>query len=216
LHAQIFIDSLKGMAPDVVDAAMRRVEETFVPTAACPFPVPAHIRQHVANADTALHSLVAEEAWNAALAWTRNWYLGVDLGFDRRAPELEEKQRRGIIAAGGFEHVSTCSLEELKWAQKKFLENYAHQETVERDGALIGRGEAVKILTRLRSPGPVPMNRALPPAERNTDGPFAPSGKPDKSIYVPLTQAQEDSRRQILRQQAQQIIEKYSAKVAAL
>src|ERR1700680_3136553 len=75
LHAQVFIDSLKGMAPDVVDAAMRRVEETFVPTAACPFPVPAHVRQILVKVNDNEKTIEAESAWQKALDWSRHkWH----------------------------------------------------------------------------------------------------------------------------------------------
>ena len=50
----------------------------------------------------------------------------------------------------------------------------------------------------------------------NNDGPFAPSGKPDKSIppdkrvYPVMTQKQFEERRELLRRQASEIEKKYA------
>jgi hypothetical protein len=176
------------------------------------FPLPANIREMIAVPEKAVNSLIAEEAWNAALTWVRRWYLGVDMGFDRRAPELDEKQRRGIIAAGGFDWVSSCSLEKLIWAKKEFIEKFNEQQAVEESGNLIGRGEASNILKKLRAPTPIPNNKALPAAlrEHGADGPFAPDGKPDKSIHAPIQDIPEV---ELLRRRNEQI-EKLKAKGA--
>lgn len=204
----------RNLSMPEIQVVFAKIRATFKPTSACPFPATAHFFEFLEEVGDSVHSLVAEEAWNAALDWTTKWYLGEDLGFDRRAPRMEEKQLRGIRAAGGFPLISTCSTEELQWAKKRFIENFAHSQTVEADGHLTSGTEDRKILDKLRGPTPLPSNRALPasPREHNQGGVFAPDGKPDKSIYIPLTQEQEDSRRQLLRDQARQIEEKYKSK----
>lgn len=143
----IYAAALADLPPEVIEAACEKYMKIgkF-------FPLPADLREMVVVAEDSAHTLAVNEAWNGALAWTRKWYLGIDMGFDRRAPELDEKQHRAIVAAGGFEHVSSCTLEDLQWAKKRFVENYGHQEIVEQSGALLGRGEAKKILDRLRAP----------------------------------------------------------------
>src|ERR1700674_1663670 len=62
----IWLEALGDLRPEILSAALLRVEREFVPTHACPFPVPAHLRQIVAKVNENENNVEAESAWQKA------------------------------------------------------------------------------------------------------------------------------------------------------
>lgn len=117
------------------------MEQTFKPTSACPFPVPANLRDVIADVVEASVSIKADQAWSTLL---RN------LQWDAFNPEkLSERTRHAVSASGGFEHLESCPLEDLVWAKKRFIEAYQAFTVVEENQHFIGTSEAKKILGKL-------------------------------------------------------------------
>jgi hypothetical protein len=141
----------KDLSEEGLRTAFAKLKSTFKPTSACQFPTPAHLFEFVDTANGAAQALLAEKSWQEGLAWIGQ-YFHPDLGVDRRAPALDEKIVRAIKAAGGMAFLWECPTADLVWRKKDFLENYAHQEEIERDQNLISGPEAQKILERFYEP----------------------------------------------------------------
>jgi len=193
--------------------AFAKIKSSFKPTAACQFPTPAHLFETIDEPTKSVDALIIEEAWNKAMDWTRKWYLGEDLGVDRRAPAMEEKQYRALMAAGGYEYVMSCTRVELQWAKKRFAEAYGHHVVLEKEGTLIGRGEAKKVLERLQTTHtPEPVNPALPavpqtiPLEKIESNTTTTAPVPEKSFTPPLTEKQYQERVAFLKKQREDLL----------
>lgn len=132
--ALIWIDSLRDLLAEQVDAAFRVVEQTFEPTSACRFPTPAHLRKHITEAASAAEREEAERAWHMVLRRVEEQYHP-DLGW--RGPHLSEREQRALFAAGSAPFVSTCSDSELVWSKKRFIEAYLRRGELERSEALL-------------------------------------------------------------------------------
>lgn len=118
------------------------------------FPTPADVFALVEKADAGGAALVAEEKWHELLVWVRA-YVSRDLRIGRRAPKLDPAVDHAARAAGGVYFLEDCSEDELKWAKKRFLEDYA---TIQETGAaanLLTRREAKQILANLKTVRPV-------------------------------------------------------------
>lgn len=126
--APIWFDVLKEIPPTQLRAAFAQIEKTFIPTSACPFPTPAHVRQHIAPGETAAEKIEAEEAWQTLMK--RIAHYTPDIPQSR--PALPERTMRAMNASGGLEYLYSASLGELVWAKKRFLEAYQNLATVER------------------------------------------------------------------------------------
>src|ERR1700674_2550585 len=118
----IWLEALKDLRPEILSAALLRVEREFVPTQACPFPVPAHIRQMLAKVNDNEKTIEAESAWEKALDWSRHkWHPDLR---NSNLPALPHKIVKALGAAGGTPHLWQCSEEETQWARKRFIEFY--------------------------------------------------------------------------------------------
>lgn len=141
LVAPIWREEFCKLTEVAFEAACRKVEQTFKPTSACPFPVPANLRDVIAEVVDASESIKADQAWSTLL---RN------LQWDAFNPEkLSERTRHAVSAAGGFEYLESCPLSELAWAKKRFIEAYQTFVFVEENQHFIGTSEAKKILGNL-------------------------------------------------------------------
>lgn len=123
------------------------MEKTFVPTTACPFPVPAHVRAQIDTARENLTMVKAQIAWETTLDWIRRWYRP-DCR-DMKVKPLEEIAFRCLTAAGGPSHVAECSLEDLVWAKKRFIEAYLSFSQLQADQHFLPGSEAKQILQGL-------------------------------------------------------------------
>lgn len=145
--ARIWVDALEDLSLEEIAEGFKRVQKTFVPTSACPFPVPAHLRTQIDASRENLTNVRAEAGWEKALTWVRRYYRP-DCR-DKKYPDLGEQLWRSLGAAGGPAFVSDCSMDELAWAKKRFIEAYLSLEQLKRDQHFIGNGEAKQILASL-------------------------------------------------------------------
>ena len=143
MEAEIWVNGLAGQTVEAVDEAMRRVAKDFVPTAACSFPVPAHVWRVLNAAKSNEQTVSSEAAWQKAVRWAREqWHPDVSIS---RIPELEPQIRRALGAAGGAAHLFGCSEEETQWARKRFIEAYQSLDRLHDDENFISDSEAKKI-----------------------------------------------------------------------
>lgn len=132
----VWVDALKFLTPTQIQAGFDRIEKTFIPTSACPFPVPAQLLSHIWDAQGNQSKVEAEEAWESLLDWMHRYYRP-DCR-DMKYPLMESNIRHAASAAGGLEHISTCPVEkELPWAKKKFIEAYLRMAQLEKDQPLL-------------------------------------------------------------------------------
>jgi hypothetical protein len=143
----IWLDALRDVKPELLKAVLLRLEGEFVPTHACPFPVPAHIRQLLAKVNEGEKNVEAELAWRQALDWSRNhWhpdFVSSDL------PDLPAKARQALGAAGGAAYLYSASEEETQWAKKRFIEFYESLGQLQDNALLLKGGQAKTILRSL-------------------------------------------------------------------
>ncbi len=180
------------------------------------FPRPAEVLEVFRGTEKAIESTAHEEAWQVALDFVCEWWHP-DLGFSKRAPRLEEKMRRAVLAAGGFHHLFNCDRDELQWAKRRFVEAYAVNVEMERRGELYSDCEAAKLLQEVRDYA-AQKPRELPPApDELLLQPEAPARS--KTIVVrraeakELTQQEWDRKQECLRAQKNSLLWKYGTKV---
>lgn len=145
--ASSWLESFKDVEPKKIMSAMLRVERMFIPTSACPFPVPAHVWSVLSSATDNEKKITAESAWQKTLQWARyEWHP--DLRNSEKTP-LDQKSRRALCAAGGPSHIFGCSEEETQWARKRFIEAYEQLNQLEQDEFFLSDGEAKRVLATL-------------------------------------------------------------------
>lgn len=137
-----WVDALKFLTPTQIAAAFERLERTFIPTAACPFPVPAQLLGWVGVAEENKSKLDADQAWEDLMLWMSRWYFP-DCR-DMKRPAMQERIAKSVNAAGGLAHINSCSLSELAWAKKRFIEAYLSLGKLEEDRPLLASPEAIK------------------------------------------------------------------------
>jgi hypothetical protein len=128
--------------------AFAKLKSSFVPTAACQFPTPAHFFQLLATTEQATRVVLAEQAWEFSMAWVRRYYRPDCRDMER--PELPRLHSMCLNAAGASAYVSDCTLEELAWAKKRFIEAYSNFCELQHDEEFISNDEAKKIVEGLR------------------------------------------------------------------
>lgn len=137
-----WINALKFLVPEQIEAGFDRLESGFIPTAACPFPVPAHLLAMVAEAEKNREKLDAEQAWDDLLQWMA-WNHRPDCR-DKKYPLMQEKWVKSVAAAGGLEHISSCPIADLTWTKKRFIEAYLGLAKLEQDKPLLGSADVIK------------------------------------------------------------------------
>lgn len=186
----IWYEAFADLEPRVVATACREVERTFIPTAACPFPTPAHVRGFIQNAKALVTEHTGETAWHETLAAIAKQYHP-DIGW--RGPRLTERIDHAIRAANGVHYVSQCSEEDLIWAKKRFIECYQRDEVLPDAQHLIA-APVLKILREFVAP------KALPPSE-----PYIPERQDSHRKDTAMTDAQWEARRDFLKKQCEEI-----------
>lgn len=138
---QAWVNALKFLMPQQIEAGFDRLESGFIPTAACPFPVPAHLLAMVSEAGKNQERMDAEQAWEDVETWLVRWYADCH---DRKYPLMDERLRKSLKAAGGPSYVKNCPLKDLAWAKKRFIEAYLGLAKLEQDKPLLGSADVVK------------------------------------------------------------------------
>jgi hypothetical protein len=121
----VWLEALSDLNLAVVRAAFTAVEQTFVPTAACPFPVPAHVRKFAENLEESADNSEAELAWQRALNLRRSeWNRDIPGRFQEIFRALPVQEQQACRASGIFAQ-SDIDPEALHvWCKKRFLESY--------------------------------------------------------------------------------------------
>jgi hypothetical protein len=138
----VWIDAVKFITPTQIAAAFDLLEVTFIPTAACPFPVPANLLKFTEDAQSNQEVVNAGIAWEDLLLWMQRYYRP-DCR-DKRYPLMESKMTHAANAAGGLEHISSCPIKDLAWAKKRFTEAYLSLAKLEEDRPLLASGDVMK------------------------------------------------------------------------
>ena len=121
----LWCESLCDLSIESVEVALRKIESTFIPTSACPYPTPGHVRKLIEISSQLRTEQEADQAWQSAMHACEQQYHP-DIGW--RGPKLTERVARAIASAGGVHYVTQCSCDELVWAKKRFVESYLRAE----------------------------------------------------------------------------------------
>jgi hypothetical protein len=95
----------------------------------------ADVRKHLDKAKSNFAEEKAAKKWDEVLDYIRLHYhpdLRVNSG-----PQISQRTRQAINAAGGFQHLSDCSSESLQWARKRFIESYVRWEELQKERFLL-------------------------------------------------------------------------------
>ena len=146
-------------------------------------------------------------------------YFHPDLGWDRRAPQLDAITEYAGRSAGSFRWVVGCSGSDLQWCRKRFLDAYKLAQESGKVEHLVTRKEARKILRSLTTEPPITqLPRSLrPPATPEAD-PSAPDRETIRNLndvliklnahlptLAPLPEGEYEQRKAHLKEQAEQI-----------
>jgi len=161
----LWVSALADLKPEVLDEACQLAMRV------CKFfPTPAEIREHIDNANSAGLELEAEEAWEHWYAHVQK-YFHPELGWDRRAPQLDAITEHAGRAAGGARWVAGCPESELPWARKRFIRSYTLAHETGQVQNLLTRGETKKIFASLtrNKPAKLPAVAGLDPSKPNDE-----------------------------------------------
>lgn len=124
----IWEEALADLDPAVVVERFRDVERTFVPTAACPFPTPAHIRASVDRVKKLALDQEAEGIWQSFLEQLTKYYFP-DNGW--RGGILHPRVQEAANAAGGLHAIYIADSAQLVWRKKEFVACYLRNAQLE-------------------------------------------------------------------------------------
>jgi hypothetical protein len=200
----IWTETLMDQSLDVLAPAFRKLERTFKPTAAAPFPVPAHLLDLITSARAAAIADEAESAWQSLLEQVQRQYHP-DLGW--KGPSLDPRIDHAARAAGGVHWIWECSEGDLVWCKKRFIECCLRDEQLAEDHVLLSGLPGIFPLIES-----VAEKKSLKPAR-----PITPSISGDPILCVgarriepslPMTDEQIDARKKLLREQAEKTMRK--------
>lgn len=145
----LWFDRLNLLSVSQLNATFRRLEETFKPTSACPFPTPAHILELVKVAEEADSKRQAERAWDSAIENISRYYTpDLELGGLARV-HFSDKMWHCIRAAGGAEMLATCRATDLHFRKTEFLNAWENYSILEQDANFLPDSEAKKLFSQL-------------------------------------------------------------------
>lgn len=198
----IWCEELPNLPPQILRPLLTKVLHTTTF-----FPVLADVLRHIEKVDLAADSVAAEQEWQKVMrqfCWS-----------DLNPRQLSERTFRAALAAGGFDHLASCTTDDLQWAKKRFIEAYANLRTVEENTLYLDQATSQKLLNSVRDKSkikqlPIRTQSATTPDRDLLEPP--PVLQPDR---VPMTEAESELRLSSLRQQAELVKQKYSAAPAA-
>lgn len=126
----LWLESLADISPEILRSALRKLEQVFVPTSACPFPVPGNVRSIVNAARDAEQKDQAESAWHRTLEAIER--QNPDLGW--KGPALDARCAHAARAAGGWLAIWNMTSDKLVWAKKAFTECHLRDNLLEEAG----------------------------------------------------------------------------------
>lgn len=202
----LWIDELSDIEPDRLIAAFRAVMRSHTFNS---IPQIGDIRAKIDQAESNGLELRAVQAWEHA--------LGVAESDGRGFQALDAATQHAILAAGGLHWMESCPEQELQWAKKRFLEDFKLVHETRQTEHLLSDGEAKQIVRQLAAKRPRP--RALSPVTVPTATAALPPDDPIRAEFAALreqlnrpepmptkTEAELESRRELLKRQAAQIL----------
>jgi hypothetical protein len=206
--APIWCDVLRDVSVDLLGPAFQKLERTFKPTVAAPFPSPAHLLELLSDVRAREIENSAESAWQHLLDRLERQYHP-DLGWN--GPSLDPRIDHAARAAGGIRWILECSRAELVWCKKRFTECYVRDEKLAEDHALLS--PPPEISKRIKD---VAAKKSFKPVEPVTSSTCADSDPPVGSRRVtrstPMTDEQFEARKKLLREQ----VEKFKAQPTSI
>jgi hypothetical protein len=112
----LWIDSLPNLDAKAVAQGFHDVMKTFVPTMACPFPTPGHLRN-------AIFTPQAEQAWERVWKYLDGPYHP-DLGWRGGKNLLTELEASAVTAVGGIDYLYQISRDQIRWVRQQFIDIY--------------------------------------------------------------------------------------------
>lgn len=147
----IWTEALAAFDVSALEAAFRRIENTFRPTSACPFPVPAHVFELVENVKEAESKRRADDDWNAAYSALSRFYTPDLPQGGLTQVHFSDKVWHSIRAAGGAAVIATCPTADLHFRQSEFVEAWRSYSVLESDANFLPEAQAKKLLAELRN-----------------------------------------------------------------
>jgi hypothetical protein len=129
------------------------------------FPTIADICGQIDKADAAGLELEAAGAWDRYLTHVKK-YFHPDIGWNRRAPQLDAIIEHAAVAAGAAHWIEGCPESELQWARRRFIEAFVLVHRTGQVENLLTPGEAKNILQRLTAKAHAKQIGASPRSER--------------------------------------------------
>lgn len=124
----VWAEALADIDPAKLITLFRKLENTFMPTSACPFPTPAHLRALFEEEQTIERAKDAELAWQVLLhVIGKHYHPNVEGGWKRGAPELPPRTVAAAKVAGGIPFLWNCTTAQLIWAKKEFIIAYGRE-----------------------------------------------------------------------------------------
>jgi hypothetical protein len=167
------------------DVAVDRLRAAFV---AClrthsykNIPTVGDVRQHLLKAETNTSQFEAEQRWSRVREYLRLYYSADGIQIKRyipdcphrgcdcpsAAPRITPRSDHAIRAAGGLEWINECSLEDLQWAKKRFIEDYIVWGEMDKDQFLLPEGPIREQFSRLADMSTAPMLNSPSPYHRS-------------------------------------------------
>jgi hypothetical protein len=124
----VWAEALADIGPAKLVELFRKLENTFMPTSACPFPTPAHIRALLEEEHTLERIKDAELAWDVLLhVLNKHYHPNVEGGWKRGSPKLSPRTSVAANAAGGIPFIWSCTNAQLVWVKKDFIAAYGRE-----------------------------------------------------------------------------------------
>jgi hypothetical protein len=206
----VWIRALEDLPVESVANAFAKLIKNFKPTAACPFPVPAHLREQIDSVNSAASAGKAELAWQKALEYRRRFYDADKPGqVSKDASVLSQRMHNAIRASGVLTDVTDPDQLHV-WGKKQFIESYLNWEILELNQHLLPDGPVKDAITQTARVMAPDAKQMAEPTHILPIGPVYIPEVPHATITItPLTNSQFEERKERLRRQAEDFKAKY-------
>lgn len=134
-----------------LDVAFKKLSQTFVPTSACPFPVPAQLAEQFTTENSAVDFAAMNAAWQKLDERM--------MGYKYESMPWTTQELFCIRAAGGFNALVQMTFSEFQWAKKRFCEAWTRWNEMPEEAKALPSPEVSKLIEENYKP------KNLPPSE---------------------------------------------------
>jgi hypothetical protein len=194
---EIWVEQLRDIAPEILDAACDRLAKTWTSGF---LPAPGNIRAQIDSTQQGTF----EDEWQGVLAYIAEWY-SPDMVFSG-TPRLPEDLDHAARAAGGLGHLFNCSREDLQWAKKRFVEDLTRTRQSGDLAGLLPSASLPDLLQRARAEY---TPRLAAPSKPQPQVAGTPK-RTERPAVEALSAEEVEARRAELGRQAQDILKKYA------